>query len=116
MKKILLPKGRYLLLVAMLIVAVVFAKTEKFDIKRIIGMDDYDFITPEGWQVQKFPDHILLQNMGSGCAIRMIVPQPSSGDLEKDVKNVFGVMYQGWQFQKSGEQQYVLSKGFLPKG
>jgi hypothetical protein len=25
-------------------------------------------------------------------------------------------MYKGWQFQRTGRQQYVLSKGFLPKG
>jgi hypothetical protein len=137
MKKKLVPKRGYLFLAAILNVAAVFAETEKFQNagflhthesqqkstkrmvpsdKKVIGLDDYDFIAPEAWQAQKLKDHILMQNMGSGCAIRLIVPQPSSGDLEKDAKNIFQVMYQGWQFQKSGAQQYVLSKGFLPKG
>ncbi|MGZ5222378.1 MAG: hypothetical protein ACXWC7_19985 [Chitinophagaceae bacterium] len=81
-----------------------------------ITLNDYDFITPDKWQLQKNKDHLLIQNMESGCLIRILEPQPSSGDLERDAKAVFDVMYMGWQYQKTGEQQYVLSKGFLPKG
>ena len=81
-----------------------------------ITLNDYDFLPPKGWQIQKNKDHILLQNLQSGCAIRILEPQPSSGNLEQDVNNVFEMMYKGWQYQKSGEYKYVLSKGYLFKG
>lgn len=92
------------------------ATNNPINMNKAITLNDYDFIAPEGWRVQNNKDHIQIQNMQSGCLIRIIAPQPSSGDLEKDAKAVFDMMYNGWQFQKSGEQQYVLSKGFLPKG
>jgi hypothetical protein len=76
----------------------------------------YDFITPEGWQVQNNKDHIRIQNIQSGCLIQILGAQPSSGNMEQDAKAVFEMMYNGWQYQKTGEQQYTLSKGFLPKG
>lgn len=81
-------------------------------------MNDYDFIAPEHWQVQSKPDHILLTQSPdmSGCIIQILPPQPSSGNLETDSKAVFETMYSGWQYQKTGERQYVLSKGRLPKG
>lgn len=77
---------------------------------------NYDFIAPVGWQVQSNKDHILIQNMQSGCLIRILEPQPSSGNIEQDAKAVFEIMYNGWQYQKTGEQKYMLSKGILPKG
>ncbi|HZI54349.1 MAG TPA: hypothetical protein VFD56_11615, partial [Chitinophagaceae bacterium] len=81
-----------------------------------IILNDYDFLPPKSWQVQINKDHILLQNLQSGCAIRILEPQPSSGNLEQDVNNVFEMMYKGWQYQKSGEYKFVLSKGYLFKG
>lgn len=81
-----------------------------------ITLNDYDFIAPQGWQVQNNRDHILIQNMASGCAIRILAPQPSSGNLEQDVNAVFEIMYKGWSYQGSGEKQFLLAKGVLPKG
>ncbi len=78
--------------------------------------DDYEFSMPDKWQLQQYKEYLFIQNLESGCEIRILQPQPSSGDLEKDALAVFDMMYAGWQFQKTGEQQYVLSKGFLPKG
>jgi hypothetical protein len=72
----------------------------------------YDYIAPDGWQVQNNKDHVLLQNMQSGCLIRILQPQASSGNMEQDAKNVFDVMYNGWQYQKTGEQKYTLTKGY----
>lgn len=110
-------------LFAVSIVTKLFSHAEKFhttmatsSMNKQIGLNDYDFITPDKWQLQKNKDHLLIQNPESGCLIRIIEPQPSSGNLEQDVKAVFDIMYAGWQYQKTGEQQYVLSKGFLPKG
>jgi len=80
------------------------------------NFNDYEFIAPEGWQVQRNSDHLRIQNMGSGCLILIFPPQPSSGSLEQDATAVFATMYKGWQFQRTGRQQYLLSKGFLPKG
>lgn len=81
-----------------------------------ISMADYDFLVPDKWQLQKNKDHLLIQNPLSGCTIRILEPQASSGNLEQDVNAVFDMMYRGWQYQKSGPQQSELSKGVLPKG
>jgi hypothetical protein len=81
-----------------------------------VRSNDYEFIAPEGWQTQKNADHILVQSPQSGCAIRILEPQPATGDLEQLANAVFDMMYTGWQYQKAGEQQYTLSKGYLPKG
>ncbi len=85
-----------------------------------ISLDDYDFIAPDKWFVQKKADHILLsqsQNSAQeGCMIQILTPQPSSGDLEKDVKAVFDLMYPGWQYRFTGEKHDDLSKGHLVQG
>jgi hypothetical protein len=78
--------------------------------------NNYDFITPEGWQLQNNKDHIQIQNIQSGCLIRILEPQPSSGNMEQDAIAVFDMMYKGWQYQKTGTQRFIMSKGFLPKG
>jgi hypothetical protein len=81
-------------------------------------LDAYDFIPPVGWLVQKHPDHILLAQAPdqSGCVIQVLAPQPSSADLEAHAAAVFEMMYPGWQYQKTGELQYALSRGVLPAG
>ena len=81
----------------------------------VASINDYEFITPEGWQLQNNHDHVLIQNTRSGCTIR-ILSQSSSAELEKEANMIFDVMYAGWQYQKTGAYQYVLSKGVLPKG
>lgn len=79
----------------------------------------YSFITPDKWHSFKDKDHIILsqsQNRNEGCAITIIAPQVSSGDLETDAKSVFGLMYPDWQFRFTGEKQYTLSKGYTAQG
>lgn len=80
------------------------------------SVDDYEFIAPPRWQIQKAADHIRLQNPDSGCLIIIFAPQPSSGDLEKDAVAVFETMYKGWNFQKAGTARYTLSKGYTLQG
>jgi hypothetical protein len=81
-----------------------------------IRLQDCEFTAPPGWSVQRQADHVRLQNMESGCLILVIEPQPSSGNLEQDVRAAFELMYRGWAYQKSGEQTYTLSKGRTPQG
>src|SRR4030095_15976129 len=80
------------------------------------GLDDYDFVPPARWQIQKAADHIRMQNPESGCLIIVFAPQPSSGDLKKDAQAVFETMYRGWNFQKAGMQRYTQSKGYTLQG
>ena len=91
-------------------------RTNTFSINQSITLNDYEYTAPEGWSTQINNDLIMLQNMQSGCLIRMLAPQPSSGNLQQDAKNVFDMMYPGWQYAKTGQQQYILSKGYFPKG
>ena len=78
--------------------------------------DGYEYISPAGWTSRKMADHIRLESPGGSCLILIFPPQRSSGDLERDAVSVLTTMYPGWQFQKSGEQQFTLSKGLLPGG
>jgi len=85
---------------------------------KALTLSDYEFIPPQNWQVLKNPDYFLLSQTPdqSGCMILIFAPQPSSGNLEQDAKAVFESMYRGWNYAKSGEQQYRLVKGILPAG
>ena len=81
-----------------------------------ITLNDYEFIPPERWVVQRKPDHFLMRNPQSGCVIQILEPRVMPGNLEQVSRAVLGQMYAGWQFRKAGEQQYLLSTGVLPKG
>lgn len=78
----------------------------------------YSFKAPDKWFVTTANDHIKLSQSQTeeGCVITIIEPQASSGDLEKDVASVFGMMYPGWSFRNTGAKQYDLSKGHTPQG
>ena len=82
----------------------------------MITLQDYTFTAPPGWNVQRHPDHVRLQNMESGCLILLLEPQQSSGDAERDARAAFDLMYSGWIYQKSGEQRDLLSKGRTAQG
>ncbi len=81
---------------------------------------NYQFIAPEQWYMQNTKDAIWMsqtQNMQESCVITILPPQPSSGSLENDAKNIFKMMYPGgWTYRHTGEKQYDLSKGFTPQG
>jgi hypothetical protein len=81
-----------------------------------LTLNDYDFVPPERWVVQRNPNHILIQNPVSGCLIQIIEPQAKSVSLEQTSRSVFAQMYGGWQFRQTGAKQYLLSTGVLPKG
>lgn len=83
------------------------------------SFDDYTFTTPENWMVQKNKDFIMLaqsQDPGAGCVIQILLPAASSGNLEQDAKNVFGMMYPGWEYRNTGEKQHDLVKGHTAQG
>jgi hypothetical protein len=79
---------------------------------------NYSFIVPAKWFVTTAKDHVKLSQSQeeTGCIITILEPQPSSGNLEKDVVSVFGMMYPGWSFRNTGAKQYDLSKGYTPQG
>lgn len=83
------------------------------------GFDDYIFTPPQNWQEQKTKDFIFLsqsQDPASGCVAQILLPAASSGDLEKDAKAVFAMMYPGWEYRNSGDKQYDLTKGNTAQG
>jgi hypothetical protein len=82
----------------------------------LITINDYEFVPPEGWVVQRNPNHIRIQNPVSGCLIQIIEPQAKSVNLEQTSRSVFAQMYGSWQFRQTGAKQYLLSTGVLPKG
>lgn len=98
------------------IVSVIAALSTQAQTPNSVTLGNYVFQTPEGWHLQDQGDHILIQNMQSGCLIRILPPYPSSGDLQQDAKAVFDLMYVGWQYRNVGQDQYTLSKGFLTQG
>lgn len=79
----------------------------------------YAFTAPDKWLTHKTKDYILLsssQTIEHGCLITILPPQPSSGNLEADAKNIFNQMYPGWQYRFTGEKHDDLSKGYTPQG
>ncbi len=95
---------------AMAVVAMAWAETSV--------SHDYEYIPPEGWQIESRPDHVLLRQSAdpTGCVIQILPRQVSSGDLEQDANAVFDMMYPGWNYQKAGSPRFTLSRGVLPKG
>ena len=83
-----------------------------------LTLSDYVFVCPEGWVAQETAEQILLSQVPdqTGCIIQVLPPQPSSGDLERDARAVFDLMYPGWNYQKSGEARYTVSRGTLSQG
>ena len=81
---------------------------------------NYQFIAPERWYSQTSKDGIWLsqtQNLQEGCVITILPPQPSSGNLETDARNIFTLMYPGgWKYRQTGERQYDLARGFTSQG
>ncbi len=81
-----------------------------------VTLNDYDFVAPEKWAVKKNTDHLSFINPRSGCSIKILVPQPSSGNPEQDANAAFELMYKGWSYQNTGSRKFTLVKGVLPKG
>lgn len=84
-----------------------------------VTINDYQYIVPDKWFVQKNNDFIQLsqtQTAETGCYIRIISPQLSPGNIEEDVKNVFNQMYSGWQFRYANERQHAVYKGHTEQG
>ena len=83
------------------------------------SFSDYVFVAPQGWHLQNNKDYLSIsqsQQAGQGCLILIIPPQPSSGNLEADVKTVFDQMYPGWKYRYTGEKKYDLMKGYTSQG
>src|SRR5690606_7648711 len=82
------------------------------------SLADYEFIAPAHWQEHRAPEQIILTQSAEplACRIQILPLQPTSADLESDVKAVFSLMYPNFTYSRSGAQQYTLSRGFLPKG
>src|SRR5688572_1940636 len=79
-----------------------------------ITFSDYTFIAPQGWFLQDNKNFLSLsqsQSAGEGCLILVIPPQPSSGNLETDAKNIFDMMYPGWNYRNSRNRKFDLVKG-----
>lgn len=91
-------------------------KVQTPDQSSLITLNDYEFIPPEGWVVQRKPDQFLMHSPQSGCVIQINEPRVIQGSIEQVSRATLAKMYAGWQFRNSGEQQYLLSAGVLPKG
>jgi len=84
-----------------------------------INFHSYTYTAPENWLVQKNKDFIMLaqsQDGNMGCVIQILLPNNSSGNLEKDAKDVFNMMYPGWEYRNSGEKEHDLFKGYTTQG
>ncbi len=85
-----------------------------------LSWENYSFIAPERWYIQKTNAYILLsqsQTVENGCTITILPPIASSGNLEADAKNIFSQMYPaGWQFRYTGEKRDLIAKGITLQG
>lgn len=84
-----------------------------------INFDNYTYTAPENWLVQKNKDFIMLaqsQDVSAGCVVQILLPTTSSGNLEKNAKDVFNMMYPGWEYRNTGEKEHDLFKGHTAQG
>lgn len=84
------------------------------------SLDQYSFIPPQNWTVQKGNGFVSyrqpLSASGQGCVLTLLSPQPSSGNLENDVKSIFSQMYPGWNFYYTDHRHDDLAKGITKQG
>jgi hypothetical protein len=81
----------------------------------LITLNDYEFIPPQGWVVQRNAADVTMRNLSS-CIIQLNAPTSLPGSLQEVCLAVFQKMYAGWQLRQTGERQYLLSTGVLRKG
>ena len=87
--------------------------------KSSAGLNDYRFDSPERWFTYPNKDYILLSSTQSaawGCVLNIWPSQPSSGNLEKDARNIYNLMYPGWQYRLTGEKKEDVSSGYTLQG
>lgn len=99
--------------------ATAFNETNKSSTEPAASMNDYQFESPARWYTFKNKDNILLsqtQTAAYGCILNVWPPQPSSGNLESDARNIFNMMYPAWQFRWSGDKKEDVSKGYTLQG
>ena len=94
-------------------------ETNKTSTRSSGSINDYQFESPERWYTFKNKDNILLsqyQTTSYGCILNIWPPQPSSGNLEKDARNIFNLMYPGWQYRWTAEKKEDVSQGNTLQG
>src|SRR5262245_45208882 len=57
-----------------------------------ITLNDYEFIPPEGWVVQRNANHFVMRNPQSGCVIQILEPRAPSGNLQQVSRAAFAEM------------------------
>ncbi len=83
------------------------------------SLNDYQFEPPARWYSQRNNNGILLsssQGANYGCSLTIYPPQPSTGTLETDARNIYNQLYKGWQYRRTGEEKEDVSKGYTLQG
>lgn len=84
------------------------------------SLSDLSFISPTGWAEQKGNGFTTFRKQYTSelaCVLTIIAPQPSSGNLETDVMNVYNQMYTGgWRFYYTDHRKNEMQKGYTKQG
>ena len=83
-----------------------------------VSLNDYQFQPPARWYSQKNNNAIFLSAYQAdyGCSLTIYPPQPSTGNLETDARNIYNQFYGRWQYRYSGEKKEDVSKGYTLQG
>jgi hypothetical protein len=80
------------------------------------AMSDYLFTVPPGWTKEVFTSEIVLRAPDKVSVLSILPMQPSSGDLENDMKTIFWQVFTGWKPDPWNPDNHISIKGVAPAG
>ena len=79
----------------------------------------YIYRTPNGWNATRYPDGVVLSspvsNTGEKCNITLWPIRTSSGNLQTDAANLFGLVFKDFEL-RTGSTPNSIIRGISPQG
>jgi hypothetical protein len=92
-------------------------KTQPAQINSAPGtLNDYIFTPPPGWTKEVNAGEIVLRGPDKVSILSILPMQPSSGDLENDMKTIFWQVFSGWKPDPRNPDEHISLKGTVPEG
>lgn len=77
---------------------------------------DYQFTPPPGWTKQVSNSEIVLRGPDNKSVLSLLPMQASSGNLEKDMQNIFWQVFTGWGPDPYNSDDNTVTRGYSAQG
>lgn len=92
-------------------------QTETAKVSNVKGaVGDYIFTVPPGWKKEESDDEIALRGPDNASVISILPFMKSSGDLDKDMNDIFWQIFSGWHEDEYRTSDHISTKGVAPDG